>query len=162
MREFLEGHCLKIVGSRLLHLLDGARPGVADRLAGMTELADPLRAAERQAGSANTARQRGLYVDLLRLADGTLWLPSGISRDEACSGGPVARLGRPRSLRESLPCSRDACRGTVRFLGRPQDVIGDADAAADLLRGLISPLATPTASREPELPGTVRLTSTPL
>ena len=56
----LEGHCLKIVGSQLLHLLDGARPGVADRLAAMTELADALRAAERQAGSANTAKQRGL------------------------------------------------------------------------------------------------------
>ena len=85
VREFLEGHCLKIVGSQLLHLLDGARPGVADRLAGMTEPADTLRAAERQADSANTAKQRGLYVDLLRLADGTLSLPSGISRDEAAA-----------------------------------------------------------------------------
>lgn len=47
----------------------------------MTEPADTLRAAERQAGSANTAKQRGLGVDLL--ADGTLSLPSGISRDEA-------------------------------------------------------------------------------
>jgi hypothetical protein len=43
--------------------------------------------------------------------------------------------------------------------GRP---VLPPDAAADLLRGLISPLATPTASRKPELPGTVRLTSTPL
>jgi hypothetical protein len=73
------------MGSRLPHLLDGARPGVADRLAGMTELADTLRAAERQAGSANTAEQRDRCVDLLRLADGTLSLPSGISRDEAAA-----------------------------------------------------------------------------
>ena len=37
-----------------------------------------------------------------------------------------------------------------------QDVIGDADAAADLLHGLISPLATPRHRRMPELPGAVR------
>lgn len=49
----------------------------------MTGLADTLRAAERQADSANTAKQRGLYVNLL--ADGTLSLPSGISRDEAAA-----------------------------------------------------------------------------
>jgi len=87
------------MGSQLLHLLDGARPGVADRLAGMTEPADTLRAAERPADSANTAKQRGRCVDLLRLADGTLSLPSGISRDEA-----AATAGRHRMPGQRRPC----------------------------------------------------------
>jgi hypothetical protein len=70
VRDFLEGHRLKIMGALLLRLLDGARPGVAGRVAGMAGLADALRTAEQQADDANTAKQRGLYADLL--ADGTL------------------------------------------------------------------------------------------
>jgi AbiV family abortive infection protein len=83
MRDFLEGHRLKFMGALLLCLLDGARPGVADRVAGMAGLADALRAAEHQADGANTAKQRGLYADLL--ADGALSLPSDISEEKAAA-----------------------------------------------------------------------------
>lgn len=72
----------------------------------MTEPADTLRAAERQAGSANTAKQRGLGVDLL--ADGTLSLPSGISRDEAAVDGQSASHPHPHGIAGSLN-SRARC-----------------------------------------------------
>lgn len=81
LKAFLEGHQLKNMGAHMLRLVNGAQPGVASRVAGMAGLADELRAAEAQAGEANLAKQRGLYADLL--ADGTLSLPSSVSKDEA-------------------------------------------------------------------------------
>ena len=125
VREFLEGHRLKIVASQLLHLLDGARPGVADRLAGMTELADTL------------APLNGRPIVLTR--------PSN-----AASTWISWRTGRFRCLRVSagMRHQRRFAEALSGSWADAQDVIGDADAAADLLRGLISPLATPMASPE--------------
>jgi len=60
--DFLEGHQLKNMGAVLLRLVDAARPGVAGRVAGMTELADVLRATEQQANEANAAKQRRSIV----------------------------------------------------------------------------------------------------
>ena|ERR1700722_15446727 len=106
---------------------------------------------------ANTAKQRGLYVDLL--ADGSLLLPSGISRGEAAAtvrqaqevGTAAALLHDPDALAAFANPSPEALTLAEALFGSwadAQDVIGDADAAADLLRGLISPLALPTASPE--------------
>jgi len=95
VRELLEDHRMKMAGALLMRILDAGRPGVAGRVAGMAGLADVLRAAEQQAGDANTAKQRGLYADLL--GDGTLLLPSDVSESEA--GEAVARAREVAAIR---------------------------------------------------------------
>ena len=148
VREFLEGHRLKIMGALLLRLVDGARPGVAGRVAGMTGLADALTVAEAQAGDANVAKQRGLYVDLL--ADGTLSLPSGVSEGEAEAavaqarevGAAAALLHDPDALAILASPPPEAAALAETMFGAVLDTgIDDAEAAASLLRGLSSQLA---------------------
>jgi len=82
-------------------------------------------------------------VDLLRLADGTLSLPSGISRDEAAAtagrqaqdaGAAAALLHDSDALAAFANPSPAAVTLAEALFGSrtgPQDVIGDADAAAD-------------------------------
>jgi AbiV family abortive infection protein len=151
VREFLEGHRLKIMCAQLLHLVDGAQPGVAERVAGMTGLADMLRAAQRQASDANAAKQRGLYADLL--ADGMLSLPSDISGDEAAAavvqaqevGAAAFLLHDPDALAAFADLSPEAVALAETVFGSWTDaggVISDADAAAKVLRDLASAIAT--------------------
>ena len=152
VREFLEGHRLKIMCAQLLRLVDGApEPGVAERVAGMAGLADMLRAAERQASDANAAKQRGLYADLL--ADGTLSLPSDISGDEAAAavvqaqevGAAAFLLHDPDALAAFADPSPEAVALAETVFGSWTDaegVISDADAAAKVLRDLASAIAT--------------------
>jgi AbiV family abortive infection protein len=150
VRDFLEGHRLKFMGALLLRLLDGARPGVAGRVAGMAGLADALRTAEQQADDANTAKQRGLYADLL--ANGALSLPSDISAEEAATavaqarevGAAAALLHDPDALAAFANPSSEARALAGRLFGSWLDARGidNADAAADLIRGLTSSLAT--------------------
>jgi AbiV family abortive infection protein len=148
VREFMEGHRLKIMGALLLRLVDGARPGVAGRVAGMAGLADALSTAEARAGDANVAKQRGLYVDLL--ADGTLSLPSGVSDDEAEAavaqarevGAAAALLHDADALAALASPSPEAVALAEAMFGAVLDAgIDDAEAAAGLLRGLAGRLA---------------------
>ncbi len=88
VRDFLGGHRMKMTGALLLLVLDGARPGVASRVASMP-LADVLRTAYSQAAVANAAKQRGLYADLM--ADGTLSLPSDVTEGQAKDAVAQAR-----------------------------------------------------------------------
>jgi AbiV family abortive infection protein len=132
-------------------LVDGAQPGVAERVAGMAGLADMLRAAERHASDANAAKQRGLYADLL--ADGTLSQPSDISGDEAAAavvqaqqvGAAAFLLHDPDALAAFADPSPEAVALAETVFGPWTDaegVISDADAAAKMLRDLASAIAT--------------------
>src|ERR1017187_1964350 len=80
VRDLLEGHQMKMMGARLLVILDGARPGVASRVTALP-LADVLRTTVSQASTANAAKQRGFYADLM--ADGTFSLPSDVTESDA-------------------------------------------------------------------------------
>jgi AbiV family abortive infection protein len=154
VRDFLEAHRLKIMGALLLRLLDGARPGVADRVAGMAGLAGALRTVERRADDANTAKQQGLYGDLL--TDGALSLPSDISEEEAVTAVAQARevsaaaalLHDPDALAAFANPSPEAVALAGTLFGSWLDAQGidDADAAADLIRGLASSLAATATS----------------
>ena len=85
------------------------------------------------------------------LAGGTLSLPSGVSRDKAVAtvrqaqdvGAAAALLHDPDALAafaNPSPAAVTLAKALFGSWGGAQDVIGDTDAAADLLRGLISPL----------------------
>jgi AbiV family abortive infection protein len=88
VREFLEGHRQKNMGALLLRLVDGARPGVAGRVARM---ADALRAAKAQA-SAPTPRSS---VGSMRIS----W------RTRSCRSRRVSARTRPRTRGPRRPVS---------------------------------------------------------
>lgn len=88
-RDFLEDHKLKMAGAWLLTALDAADPGVAGRVAAMPDLDGVITTAVQQAGDANVAKQRGLYVDLL--AGGMLSLPSEVTEGKAAEAVARAR-----------------------------------------------------------------------
>lgn len=144
VREFLEGHRLKNASALLLRLVDGAQPGVASRVAAMTDLAGALRAAEAQAGNANAGKQRGLYADLM--ADGALSLPSGIRQAEAAAavtqarevGASAALLHDPdalAALADPPPEALTLAEAAFGFLSSMQG-INDPETAADALRDM--------------------------
>lgn len=120
VRDFLEGHRLKMTHALLLRTFDGARPGVVGRIAGTPALADVFEAAYTQAGDANVAKQRGLYVDLL--ADGTLALPADVSEDEARKAVAQAReVGASAALLKD----QDAL---AKFVDPPAEALALAEA----------------------------------
>ena len=148
IREFLEDHRVKLMGAMLMRVLDAPRPGVAARVAAMPELAGLLTAAGAQATDANTAKQRGLYADLV--ADGTLSLPSDVSEGEAAEAVARAReVGASAALLHDQDAlakfadppaeALDLAEGLFgRLLGAKVD---DADAAAALIGDLAAGLA---------------------
>jgi AbiV family abortive infection protein len=120
VRDFLGWHRLKMMGAVLLRVFDGARPGVAGRVAGTSDLAGVLRGAEQQAVDDDAAKQRGLYADLL--ANGTLSLPSDVSESEAQEA--VARA-RETGVSAALLHDREALAG---FADPPAEALVLAEA----------------------------------
>jgi hypothetical protein len=136
VRDLLEGHQMKMMGALLLLILDGARPGVASRVTALP-LADVLRTTVSQASTANAAKQRGFYADLM--ADGTSSLPSDVTESDAraavaqaCAvASSAALLHDKEALAGFADPSASEARGT-----------DDVDAVAALLADLAAGLAT--------------------
>ena len=136
VRDLLEGHQMKMMGALLLLILDGARPGVASKVTALP-LADVLRTTVSQASTANAAKQRGFYADLM--ADGTFSLPSDVTESDAraavaqaCAvASSAALLHDKEALAGFADPSASEARGT-----------DDVDAVAALLADLAAGLAT--------------------
>jgi AbiV family abortive infection protein len=156
VRDFLEGHQMKMVGALLLLIVDGARPGVASRVATMP-LADVLRTAVTQASTANAAKQRGLYADLM--ADGTLSLPSDVAESDAREavvqarevGSSAALLHDQEALARFADPSAESLAVAEAVFGRLSEAKGmdDADAAGALLSDMAARLAVGETHSDP-------------
>jgi AbiV family abortive infection protein len=136
VRDFLEGHQLKMMGALLLRVLRAEQPGIAGRVAAMPDLADVISAAAQQAGAANVAKQRGLYADLV--AGGKLSLPSEVTEAEAAEAverarevGVSAALLHDQGALETFANPSEEALDLAAAVFRCLDVsIGDVDALA--------------------------------
>jgi hypothetical protein len=157
LRETLEGHTAKMMGALLTSAVQASRPGVAERVAAMPDLAALLTSVAQQAGQENLSKKRGLYADLM--AGGELSLPSDVTEAEAVEAAARAReVGESAALlhdQDALAAFADVSEEAQQALDAmftgwaALSGIEDADAAAVVIADFARRAAATVVPSEP-------------